>query len=90
MTDAVASILIGHQRLVFSTIDDFQTMHPGSEVDREFPRPGIVALEIAVARRDSTAAYLKEQQIAFSELPDGAVSVPRSEANGAILLLREG
>jgi catechol 2,3-dioxygenase-like lactoylglutathione lyase family enzyme len=89
-TDAVASILIGHQRLMFSTIDDFETMHPGSEVDREFPLPGIVALEIAVARRDSTAAYLKEQQIAFSELPDGAVAVPRREANGAILFFREG
>ncbi|HEY2541188.1 MAG TPA: VOC family protein [Stellaceae bacterium] len=89
-TDAVASIMIGHQRLVFSTIDDFQTMHPGSEVDREFPLPGIVALEIAVARRDSTAAYLNEQQIAFSELPDGAVAVPGREANGAILFFREG
>jgi Glyoxalase-like domain len=89
-TDAVASILIGDQRLVFSTIDDFQTMHPGPEVDREFPRPGIVALEIAVARRGSTAAYLKEQQIAFSELPDGAIAVPRGEANGAILFFREG
>lgn len=89
-TDAVAAILIGRHRLVFSTLDDFQTMHPGLDVGREFPLPGIIALEIAVDLRDSTADYLKKHEIAFSELPDGAVAVPRHEANGAILFFREG
>jgi catechol 2,3-dioxygenase-like lactoylglutathione lyase family enzyme len=89
-TDAVASVLVGDQRLVFSTPDDFQTMHPGLELEPEFSLPGIIALEITVARRDSTAAYLREHRNAFAELPDGTVAVAAREANGAVLFFREG
>jgi catechol 2,3-dioxygenase-like lactoylglutathione lyase family enzyme len=89
-TDAVASVLVGNQRLVFSTPDDFQTMHPGVELDPDFALPGIIALEITVARRDSTAAYLREHRIASAELPDGTLAVAAREANGAVLFFREG
>ncbi len=35
-TDAVATIRVGRQRIVFGTPDDFQTMHPGVELDLAF------------------------------------------------------
>jgi len=88
-TDAVAAIHIGRHRLVFSTPDDFQTMHPGFALDRDFRLPGIVALEIGVEQRERTAGFLHGRQIAFSEMPDGGLAVAPHEANGAILFFRE-
>jgi hypothetical protein len=89
-TDAVAAVHAGRHRLVFSTPDDFQTMHPNFELDHDFPLPGIVALELAVERRDRTAAYLAGERIAYSELPDGSFAVSSREANGAMLIFEEG
>ena len=88
-TDAVASIRVGPQRILFATEDDFEAMHPGVALDPGFPVPGIAALEIAVARRDHTADYLTQWQIAFDELPDGRLVVPAGEANGTILFFAE-
>jgi hypothetical protein len=84
-TDAVASVHVGQQRIVFSTPDDFETMHPGLELDREFPLPGIAALELVVERLERTADHLTRAQIAFAEMPDGDLAVPAREATGAIL-----
>jgi catechol 2,3-dioxygenase-like lactoylglutathione lyase family enzyme len=85
-TDAVASVRVGGpHRILFATPDDFATMHPGVTLDRDFPLPGIAALELAVTRRDETADYLTQWQIAFDELPDGRLAVPAREANGTIL-----
>jgi catechol 2,3-dioxygenase-like lactoylglutathione lyase family enzyme len=89
-TDAVATVHAGRHRLVFSTPDDFQTMHPSFELDRDFSLPGIVALELGIEERDRTAAYLHEQQIAFTEMPDRGLALPAREANGAMLLFGEG
>jgi catechol 2,3-dioxygenase-like lactoylglutathione lyase family enzyme len=89
-TDAVIVVHVGRHRLVFSTPDDFQTMHPGFALDRDFTLPGIIALELGVEHRERTVAYLTEHQIAFSEMPDGSIAVRRREANGAMLLLGEG
>lgn len=89
-TDAVASVRAGRHRLVFSTPDDFQTMYPGLEIDRDFRLPGIVALELAITRRDTAAAYLARQQVAFDEMPNGGLVVAAREASGAILFLSEG
>ena len=88
-TDAVASVRAGPHRLLFSTPDDFITMHPGIEIDREFPLPGIAALELAVRRRDNTADYLTQWQIPFDEAPDGRLTVPAREANGTVLFFAE-
>jgi catechol 2,3-dioxygenase-like lactoylglutathione lyase family enzyme len=88
-TDAVAVVHAGRHRLVFSTPDDFQTMHPGMALDRGFPLPGIVALELGVDRRERTAGHLTAQQVAFDEMPDGSLAVPAREANGAILFFAE-
>jgi hypothetical protein len=89
-TDAVAVVRAGRHRLVFSTPDDFQTMHPGIELDRDFALPGIVALELGVDRRERAAGHLTHRQVAFDETPDGSLVVPAHEANGAILFLSEG
>ena len=89
-TDAVAAIRVGRQRLVFSTPDDFRTMHPASELDPAFSPPGIVALELGVERLQGTIDCLSGQQVAFDEMPDGSLAVPAREANGAILLFSQG
>lgn len=88
-TDAVAAVMIGRHRILFSTPDDFLTMHPGLDVDPDFPLPGIVALELAVASRARTAAHLHQAGIRFSELPGGSLAVAPSEANGAFLFFSE-
>jgi Glyoxalase-like domain len=85
-TDAVVTLHAGHHWIVFGTPDDFATMHPTLEVEREFPLPGIVALELGVARASDTADFLARQQIAFTGMPDGSLAVPAREANGAILI----
>jgi hypothetical protein len=89
-TDAVATIHVGRHRIVFSTPDDFLTMHPGLDLDPELPLPGIISLELGVELRDRTADYLAQWQIAFDEMPDGTLVVPPSEANGAVLFFSEG
>ena len=89
-TDAVAVVHIGRQRLVFSTPDDFQTMHPGIEIDPGFSPPGIAALELGVERLQRTIDHLTQQRVAFDEMPGGALAVPAREANGAVLLFSEG
>jgi hypothetical protein len=89
-TDAVACVHVGRHRVVFSTPDDFLTMHPGLDLDRDFPLPGIISVELGVERRDRTADYFAQWQIPFDEMPDGSLVVPASEANGAILFLSEG
>jgi hypothetical protein len=88
-TDAVASIRIGPHRLLLATPDDFATMHPGVDLDPGFPVPGIAALELDVTRREATADYLTQWQIAFDELPDGRLAIPAKEANGTILFFAE-
>src|SRR5947209_6646828 len=89
-TDAVASVRAGPHRLLFSTPDDFATMHPGIEIDPGFPLPGIAALELAVTRREATADYLTQWQVIYDEMPDGSLVIPAEEANGTVLFLREG
>ena len=89
-TDALALVHAGRHCLVFSTPDDFRTIHPGIELDCAFPLPGIIALELGVDRRERTAGYLTGQRIAFAEMPNGSLAVSASEANGAILLFAEG
>jgi hypothetical protein len=86
-TDAVAVMRVGRHRITFSTPDDLLTMHPGLDLPADFPVPGMVSLELGIARREATIDYQKRQQVAFAELPDGSVAVPAREANGAILLL---
>lgn len=88
-TDAVAAVHVGRHRLVFSTPDDFQTMHPALDLARDFLLPGIVALEISVERREATAAYLAGHHIAFTEMPDGSLAVAAQQANGAILIFSQ-
>ena len=88
-TDAVAAVRVGRQQLVFSTPDDFHTMHPGIALDPEFSPPGIVALELGVERLRSTFDYLTARGVAFDRMPDGSLAVPAHEASGAILLFSE-
>jgi catechol 2,3-dioxygenase-like lactoylglutathione lyase family enzyme len=88
-TDAVASVRAGPHRILFSTPDDFMTMHPGTEIDPDFPLPGIAALELAVTSRDDTADYLTQWQVPFDEPPDGRLTVPAKEANGTVLFFAE-
>jgi len=88
-TDAVAAVRVGPHRILFATADDFETMHPGVALDPGFPVPGIAALELAVARREQTADYLTQWQIAYDEMPGGGLAIPAKEANGTILFLTE-
>jgi hypothetical protein len=89
-TDAVACVHVGRHRIVFSTPDDFSTMHPALDLDPDFPLPGTISLELAIERRDHTAEYLKQRQIAFDEMPDGSLVVPAREANGVLLFFSAG
>ncbi len=79
-TDTVATIHLGRHRIVFSTPDDFVTMHPGIDLDPDFLLPGIVGLDLGVAHRDGTADYFGQRQIAFDEMPDGSFVVPASDS----------
>jgi len=88
-TDAVATVHIGQQRLVFSTPDDFQTMHPGIDLGSAFTPPGIVVLEVGVERLQHTSDCLTRQQVSFDVMPDGSLAVPAGEATGAVLLFGE-
>jgi hypothetical protein len=85
-TDAVIALRVGRHRILFSTPDDFLTMHPGLDLDPGFAPPGIAALELAVRSPQQTAAYFTRRGVDFAELPDGSLAVPAGEANGAILI----
>jgi catechol 2,3-dioxygenase-like lactoylglutathione lyase family enzyme len=89
-TDAVVCIHVGRHRIMFSTRDDFSTMYPALEIDRDFSLPEIIALELGIERRDDTADYFTQWQVAFNDLPDGSLVVPASAANGVILFFSEG
>ena len=88
-TDAVASLRVGAQRIVFASPDDFLTMHPGVEIAADFPLPGIAALELAISRRGATADYLTGAGIVFDEMPDGALAVAARDANGTVILFSQ-
>jgi Glyoxalase-like domain len=88
-TDAVAVVQVGRERIVFSTADDFLTMHPGLDLPADLPLPAIVSLELAVGRLRQTADYLSSRGIAFDEMPDKSLAVGPTEANGCILLFSE-
>ena len=88
-TDAIVCVQIGQHRILFSTPDDFLTMHPTLRLDPDFPLPGIISAELGVARLEQTADYLTQWQIAWDEMPDGSLVVPAGEANGAILFFSE-
>jgi hypothetical protein len=85
-TDAVALVHVGRERIVFSTADDFLTMHPGLDPPADSPLPAIVSLELAVGRLEQTADYLASRKVAVDEMPDGSLAVGPGEANGAILI----
>lgn len=85
-TDAVVAVRVGRHRIMFSTPDDFLTMHPGLDLAPDFALPGIAALELAVRSPSETAAYFAGQGIAFTTLSDGSLAVPAEAANGAILM----
>jgi len=88
-TDAVACVRVGGHRILFSTADDFETMHPGIDLDLDFPTPGIAALELLTTDISRTTDYLRRQRVAFDALPDGRIAVPAREANGTILFFGE-
>jgi hypothetical protein len=84
-TDALASVRTGPHSLLFATPDDFATMHPGVDLAADFAVPGIAAIELTVASRAATAAYLRQREVEFTELPDGRLAVAAAEASGVIL-----
>jgi Glyoxalase-like domain len=88
-TDTVATVHVGRHQIVFSTPDDFGTMHPKINLDPDFPLPGIVAADLGVARSNGTAEYFRQQRIAFDETPDGSLVIPARAANGTILFFSE-
>jgi catechol 2,3-dioxygenase-like lactoylglutathione lyase family enzyme len=84
-TDAVASVHVGRHSIVFSTPDDFATMHPGLDLDPNFPLPGIVSIEFRIDRQDRAADWLRRQQVPFVAMPDGSLAVAAAAADGAIV-----
>jgi len=71
----------GRNRLVFA-----RPALSGTDI----PPPAITALELRVASREATGAYLKGAGVAFMTLPDGRITVSPDEANGTALLFAEG
>jgi catechol 2,3-dioxygenase-like lactoylglutathione lyase family enzyme len=53
----------------------------------DIPPPAITALELSVADRAATGAYLQSAGVVFIQLPDGRLAVAPAEANGTSLLL---
>jgi hypothetical protein len=47
-------------------------MHPGIEIDRDFPLSGIAALELAVMRREATADYCRNGRSPMTRCPTAA------------------
>jgi hypothetical protein len=88
-TDAIVCVHVGRHRIVFSTMDDFSTMHPALAIDPDFPVPGIVALEFGIELLNDTAQYLARSGVRFDEFADGSLVAAASEANGAILFFSE-
>jgi hypothetical protein len=88
-TDAVVCVHVGRQRIVFSTPDDFSTMHPTLDIEPDFPLPGIISLDLGITRRADTADYFTQSRVTFHEMPDGSLVVPASEANGATLFFSD-
>jgi catechol 2,3-dioxygenase-like lactoylglutathione lyase family enzyme len=70
----------GRNRLVFA-----RPSLSGTEI----PPPAITALELHIAARAATEAYLKTAGITFTTLPDGRIAVSPAEANGTSLLFAE-
>ena len=89
-TDAVASVRVGPHRILFSTPDDFATMHPGLDLDPGFPLPGIAAIELATADIGRTAEWLRRRGVGFAEPGGRRIAVPAAEASGTILFFAEG
>lgn len=67
----------GRNRLVFS-----RPAMSGADT----PPPAIIALELHVADRAATAAYLDDAGVAFMSLPDGRLAVSSAAASGTSLL----
>jgi catechol 2,3-dioxygenase-like lactoylglutathione lyase family enzyme len=88
-TDAVVTVHAGGQRIVFSTPDDFATMHPALAGVAGFPLPAIAALELRVAAVADTAHFLGQRQVPCVRMPDGSLALPPQAANGAILFFSE-
>jgi hypothetical protein len=88
-TEAIVSIHVGPYRIVFSTREDFITMHLGIDLDSDFALPGIVSLELGIEWHDCAADDLSQWRGAFDELRGGSLVVPVSEASGAILFFSE-
>jgi hypothetical protein len=55
----------------------------------DIPPPAVSALELSVADRTATVAYLQDAGVAFMQLPDGRLTIAPDEANGTSLLLSE-
>jgi hypothetical protein len=88
-TDAVVTVHAGRHRIVFSSVDDFRTIHPALAFDAETRLPAIAAIEFDVARISETAEFFGRQAIGSTGLSDGSLAVPAREANGAILIFGE-
>jgi catechol 2,3-dioxygenase-like lactoylglutathione lyase family enzyme len=89
-TDAVAAIDSGRHRITFASPDDFLTIHPGIELDSDFPLPRIVAVEFEIVNREATAEVLDRAGIAFADLPHRTLAVSERNANGVFLFFSEG
>jgi catechol 2,3-dioxygenase-like lactoylglutathione lyase family enzyme len=89
-TDAVASVRVGRQRLLFMTEDDFETMHPGVCLPDGFTVPGIAALELGVGNLERTAGCLSQSGVAYQEFSGDRLVIAADEANGTILFFTQG
>lgn len=87
-TDAGLRVEVGTQRITFSTPDDFRTLHPGLDLDPDFPLPGIAALDIAVRDLDETTSFLERARVTVIRLPGHPV-VPPVEANETALFFAQ-
>jgi len=74
---------------LFSTPDDFATNASRIDLDPDFPLPGIAALEFAITRREATADYLTQWQIAYDEMARRPPRDPARKAIGIMLFLTE-
>lgn len=84
-TDSTVAVHTGHGLLLLARPDELSQLHPDPALDEPPEPPATVALTLAVADPDRTAAYLRTRDVPISRDIDGTVRVAPEQASGIFL-----
>jgi hypothetical protein len=94
-TDQVTAAHVGRAVILVAPPEDAQLMHPLIDpalidLAADAGRPQLAALTLAVADPSRAADFLRLQDVAFRQAPNGDVLVPPAETHGLALELTRG